>query len=205
MSGAHRAERTRGARRRPLTALLLAGAVLLGLTGGPGTLAYWNDTETVQGGVVTAGSLDLTVEGVQGPYTWAGLQMSDLVPGESVAAELTIQNAGTTPFTVVLTGTATGGLAPHVTATAYVGGTATSDETYPRAETCEGAAPGTAGTLGATARPLTSPVTVGVPTGPGTGEATLCVVLALPPTTAPAAQGTSITPSFAITATQAQS
>lgn len=89
MTGAHRAQRTGGTRRRSVQALLVAAALLLGATGGLGTLAYWNDVEAVRGGTITAGSLDLTVDGVQGPYTWSALTMEQMAPGESLGDRCT--------------------------------------------------------------------------------------------------------------------
>lgn len=185
MSGARRRDRVREPRRRPLPVLVLAGALLLGATGGVGTLAYWNDVETVSGGTVRAGSLDLQVQGVQGPYTWDVLQASDLAPGESVAAELSVRNAGTTPFDLDVHSETTGVLAPYVTVTIAVGGAATSDDTYPRSETCAGGK-GTIGRL-----------------DPG-GTTTLCVVLSLDPRAPNEAQGAAFVPTFTLTATQVQ-
>lgn len=203
MSGAHRAERAHSRQGRPLPALLLALVALLGATGGLGTLAYWNDVEAVRGGTITAGSLDLTVDGVQGPYTWSALTMEQMAPGESLAADLTIRNAGSTPFTVVMSGTATGGLATHLTVTAHVGGTATSVDLYPRKETCGGAPASATRTLGVDPQDLATTGTVGPTTGPGS-SITICVVLTLPSDVPLAAQGTWIEPRFALTATQVQ-
>lgn len=83
MSGAHRAARVRARQGRPLPGLLLAGAVLLGATGGLGTLAYWNDTEVVTGGTVEAGSLDLSVEDSTGVVVgpWDQLTLASMAPG----------------------------------------------------------------------------------------------------------------------------
>lgn len=185
MSGAHRAEHARDRRRGPLPVLVLAAAVLLGATGGLGTLAYWNDVETVSGGTVKAGSLDLTVAGAQGPYTWNALQMSDMAPGESVAAQLAVQNAGTTPFELNVTGATSGALATYVTVGIHLGGSATSDDTYPRTEECVGG-------MGTTAR-----------VEPG-ASTTLCVVLSLEPRAPNEMQGASVASTFTLTATQVQ-
>ena len=77
-----------------------------------------------------AGSLDVTVDGQEGNptrYEWSALQMVNMAPGESVAASLPISNAGTTPFTFEVTGTAigTGGvsLLPYVKVRVRTGGT----------------------------------------------------------------------------------
>ena len=201
MSGAHRAERAHSRQGRPLPALLLARVALLGATGGLGTFAYWNDVETVSGGTITAGSLDLTVEGVQGPYTWSALEMESMAPGESVAADLTIANAGTTPFTVQVRGTAAGALAPYVTTTVYVGGKATADTLFPRNESCSG-------TAGPAAQ-LTSPTPVLLATTdvlqPPAGSTSLCVVMTLHAAAPKAVQGTLIEASFKLDAMQVRS
>ncbi|GHJ59577.1 hypothetical protein NOK12_20950 [Nocardioides sp. OK12] len=201
MSGAHRAEKV-PRRGRPLSGLLVAAAVLLGATGGLGTFAYWNDVETVSGGTVTAGSLDLTVNGVQGPYVWNVLQMNDMAPGESVAASLVIENAGSTPFTVTVTGAAatTGAVSvlPYVTATVRVGGTASSDDDYPRTETCSGGTLAFESKLTTASQPLAT--TTVIPRSPG--SSTLCVSLSLAGAAPMDVQRSTFTPSFELTATQ---
>ncbi len=164
---------------------MVAGALLLGATSGLGTLAYWNDVETVSGGTVTAGSLDLTVEGVQGPYTLEALQMLNMAPGESVAAEMTVQNAGSTPFDLELTSTGAGALVTHAVFTVRVGGSATSDDSYPRIETCEGGS-GSSGRV------------------EPNEFLRVCIAMKLGDSTSPTMQGELIVPSFTFTATQAQ-
>ena len=202
MSGTHRAERANRLRRRPSQALLLAGALLLGATSGLGTLAYWNDVETVSGGTITAGTLDLTVEGVQGPYSWSDLKMDAMAPGESVAAELSIQNAGSTPFTLTVTGAATGtgtvSLLPYVTATIRMDGTASPDEDYPRTETCSGGTVTFSSPLTTTSQVV---ATSGVIAG-GSGTASMCVSLALSGTAPMDVQRSTVMPTFQLTATQ---
>lgn len=178
----------------------LVGA--LGLVGGLGTQAWWNDVETVSGATITSGSLDLKVEG-QDSYTWTALSMADLAPGESTAESLTLTNAGTTPFTLSATAAATGSdtnaLVPHVTMLVRLDATATSDATYPRQESCSG--------TGATYDDLavtTTPVAV-VP-GPVTmqpGESTsVCVRLTLSGAAGNSLQGKTYVPTFTFTATQ---
>jgi predicted ribosomally synthesized peptide with SipW-like signal peptide len=198
MSGAHRAERAHIRQGRPLPALLLALVALLGATGGLGTFAYWNDVETVSGGTITAGSLDLTVEDSNSVAVskWNQLTLGNIAPGESVAAALTIRNVGTTPFTVAVAASGTGLLMPAVDV-AVASGVApvTTSSSYPRRQTCGVA----------TDRPLG-----GSPTWdlagtvlPG-GSIQLCVRLALRVTADNTLQGKTITPSFTLTATQVQ-
>lgn len=204
----HRAERERrGLAALPLGALLAVGFV--GTLGGAGTLAYWNDTSTVQGGTVTAGSLDVKVDGQQGnpsSYAWKALQMTNMAPGERVAASLPISNAGTTPFTYAVTGAATGvpasgvaSMLPQVTVKAYVGATASARATtYPRKETCSGGTEALTVVLDETTEPV---VPSGAVLAPGEST-TLCVTLELAQAAPNDVQGATMTPTFVVTATQ---
>lgn len=204
----HCAERrSRGLRALPVGALLAVGFV--GTLGGAGTLAYWNDTSTVQGGTATAGSLDVKVDGQQGnptTYVWTALQMTDMAPGESVAASVPISNAGTTPFTFTVSGTATGTMAsggtsmlPQVTVKVRVGGTASSRATtYPRKETCSGGTETFTASLDATSKPVV-PSSAVLAAGASTS---LCVTLELAAAAPNSVQGATITPTFVVTATQ---
>jgi predicted ribosomally synthesized peptide with SipW-like signal peptide len=212
MSGTHRAERANRLRRGQSQALLLAGALLLGATSGLGTLAYWNDVETVSGGTITAGTLDLSVEDDGGVVTglWNDLAISSMAPGESIAATLTVRNVGSTPFTVEIFGKAAGTAGPlggslvnHVTANAQVGGTALPDDggLYPRQATCSGGAGKAAALLGTSARSLATTGVVGS-TAPG-NSITICLQLTLPSVETPdTVQGANFEPTFTFTATQ---
>ena len=121
----------------------LVGA--LGLVGGLGTQAYWTDQSTVTGATVQSGSLTMTVNGEDtDTYTWDELGISQLAPGESRAAILTIGNTGTTPFRISATGTphnsSDPGLRSKMRFTVRVGGSLSNapDATYPRTEQCTG-------------------------------------------------------------------
>lgn len=117
----------------------LLGAVALGL-GGQGTHAYWADSDGVSGGSFTSGTLDLTVDGVQGnptSYVKTNLALGAMVPGESVAAPLVLANAGGVDFTWTATATTAGGLGPALVVEMYANSTETGDDTvYPRTEGC---------------------------------------------------------------------
>lgn len=202
MSGRHAAPRpaSGGARRAAVVALVGA----LGLVGGLGTQAYWNDQATVAGTTLTSGSLDLLVDGQQGnpsTYTWSSLAMSDMAPGESKAATVTLSNAGSVPFTVAATGTASGNLDPHVTARVVLSGAATTDSTYPRQETCTGGTQTFEDTLGNTGKTVISS-TATMASG---ATRVVCVSLTLATTAPSSMQGKSYTPVFTFTATQAVS
>ena len=66
---------------------LAAGAGLVLLLGGAGTLAYWNDSAELTGGTINAGTLDLTA--VEGTWAQGATPISDvsqwkLVPGDEL-------------------------------------------------------------------------------------------------------------------------
>ena len=202
MTGRHAAPRpARSGVWRP-GVVALVGA--LGLVGGLGTQAYWNDQATVTGQTVTSGSLDLLVDGEQGnpsTYPWASLSMTDMAPGESKAGTVTLSNGGTTPFTVSATATASGNLDPHVTARVVLAGSATTDSTYPRQETCTGGTQtfnDTLGNSGKTVISSTSTMAAGA-------TLVVCVSLTLATNAPNSMQGKSYTPVFTFTATQAAS
>lgn len=102
--GRHAAERpARGgrraarARRRPPVKTVLVAALLLG-AGSTGTYAYWSDQVTVGGTTITSGTIDLTVDGLDAVTATTKLDMTAMVPGNSVAAVFAVQNAGTAPL-----------------------------------------------------------------------------------------------------------
>jgi alternate signal-mediated exported protein len=76
---------------------LAAGAGLVLLLGGAGTLAYWNDTAGVTGGTIEAGTLDLKVKeheaGKAGTWYHQGDVIDDastwaIVPGDELTYEV---------------------------------------------------------------------------------------------------------------------
>lgn len=173
----------------------------LGLVGGLGTQAYWNDVATVAGETVTSGSLNLLVDDVEGnpeAYTWASLQMTNMAPGESRAATVTLENAGTTPFTVSATGTASGNLDPHVKVWVTYGGVADNTGSYPRTGSCTGTPTFSDETLGNTGKTVIGATTT---LEPGATLA-VCVRLLLETTAPNSMQGKSYVPVFVFTATQ---
>lgn len=93
-----------------IRAALALGAVLaVGVTG---TYASWTDSVPVSGITITAGTLDLTVDGQDTEPTYTKLNMTDMVPGNSTAAVLKVKNAGTIPLTYYVDSTASGTLSP---------------------------------------------------------------------------------------------
>ncbi|WP_435552052.1 TasA family protein [Natrinema sp. CGMCC1.2065] len=78
-------------RRKVLGSIGLIGAG--SAAAGAGTMAYFSDTEESTGNTVTAGTLDLTVNGhndISGSY----LDVSGVAPGWSEDVDLTLANAG---------------------------------------------------------------------------------------------------------------
>ena len=144
------------------------------------------------------------MDGVQGnptTYSWSSLSMTDMAPGESKAGTVTLSNAGTTPFTVAATATASGNLDPHVTARVVLAGSATTDTTYPRQEACAGGTQtfnDTLGNSGKTVIASTSTLAAGA-------TLVVCVSLTLATNAPNSMQGKSYTPVFTFTATQAES
>lgn len=66
---------------------LAAGAGLVLLLGGAGTLAYWNDSADLTGGTINAGTLDLTA--TEGTWAQGGTPIQDIaqwtmVPGDEL-------------------------------------------------------------------------------------------------------------------------
>lgn len=179
--------------------IALVGA--LGLLGGLGTQAFWNDSAQVSGVTVTSGALDLRVGG-QDSYTWTALSLSSMAPGESTAESLTVTNAGSTPFTVSIASTvsaSTEAMRTAVLATVRSGGAAsTTSASYPRTEACAGTV-----TYGPAALPTTSTSVLGpsATIQPG-GSLTFCVLLALDSAAGNATMSQTYAPSFVVTATQ---
>ena len=86
-------------------AALSLGVVLS--VGATGTFAYWTDSVSVSGTTFTAGTIDLKVNGNDTVTGYTSLNISNLVPGNSVAAVLTVANSGTAPMKYTAATTAT--------------------------------------------------------------------------------------------------
>ena len=71
---------------------LAAGAGVVLLLGGAGTLAYWNDSAELTGGTVNAGELTLTP--VEGSGKWAP-ELTTWVPGDESTYSQTLQLVAT--------------------------------------------------------------------------------------------------------------
>jgi alternate signal-mediated exported protein len=97
---------------------LAAGAAAVLLLGGAGSLAYWSDSATVNGGVISSGSLTLDAGTCDAGWTHVvgGAAVVEVVPGDAIAKDcrFTIGAAGdnlsalpTTPGAVTYTVTPT--------------------------------------------------------------------------------------------------
>lgn len=81
---------------RVVRALLSLGMVV-GL-GATGTYAYWTDQVQITGTTITAGTIDLKVENQDTVTGYSAMNITNMVPGNSVAGVLTVKNAGTAPL-----------------------------------------------------------------------------------------------------------
>lgn len=94
----HRADRERPRRRAGWWAAGITTVAVVLLGGVGGTFAFWTDDATVGGDTVTAGVLDLKVDGVDSVTAHADLSFGALLPGNRLATVLTVGNAGTAPL-----------------------------------------------------------------------------------------------------------
>ena len=194
--------RSHGPRRSGRVRAVLALGLLLGASP-TGTLASWQSARTVDAGAFVTGTLDLrlrdagTTVGTGGSFAHADLAATGLLPGESLAVSFPVRNDGSTPFTWRATATATGTLAPGLTFTSYVGGTASNSVSLldVRTGSCGGTASTSGQTLGATARTVVATQ----PALAAGGTRQVCVLVSLP-SGATAYAGTSAAISYAFLA-----
>ena len=145
-------------------------AVLLVLSVGRGTAAYWSDAGTVPGGTIRTGSIDLRVDGQDAVGGYAPLDLPRLVPGQTSATVLTVGNVGSVAlqWTASTTGTnASNGLLGALRL--VVTGASTTDGSTCGGAPLAGSGTTVGGALVGTARTL----------GPGDAEQ-VCVQVGLP-------------------------
>lgn len=191
-----------GARARSLLAggkprAIASLGIVLGL-GAIGTLAAWSDSATATSGVFSTGSVDLQLNNNQGnptAYGFATLTKSNMMPGDSVAQTLPVQNKGSVPFNYTMGATTTTGtLAGALKVTVSTG---TSNGTV-----CSGGtniANGVSLTSGGT----TQLITTARPLAATTGSETLCFQVTLDPNANVSVQNQSVSTSFNFNATTA--
>ena len=140
----------RGLLRGALGSVRVRAALGLGLVlsvCATGTFAFWTDDVTISGTSFTTGTIDLKVNNSDSVTGYTTLNISTMVPGNSVAGVLTIKNSGTAPMKYTASTTATnadgknlrGSLQVKVTGAAAVTGTSPS-------ATCGGTALANTGT-----------------------------------------------------------
>ncbi|PTR28723.1 putative ribosomally synthesized peptide with SipW-like signal peptide [Rhodococcus sp. OK519] len=179
-----------GSRTRAVASL----GIVLGL-GAIGTLAAWSDTAVATSGTFSTGTINLKLNGNEGnptAYDFATLTKTNMLPGNSVAAALPVQNTGTVPFSYALYAAATSStLAPYLKVTVSTG---TSNGTV-----CSGGeaiatdiplVSGGVADLISTARPVS-----------GQGSETLCFQVKLDPAAPTSVQGMNLATSFNFSAT----
>ncbi len=196
MTGPRRAVESAGPRSLLVPALALLAAVVLGVSGAS-TYAYWQDSARVTTGAITAGTLDLQVDGAavgQGtPYAKTSVTANNLYPGERVAYPLEIRNVG--GASVRYSATVTRGESPAwgydstaITLQVFVGATTSAGTTYPRNGSCQGTALNTSPLAVAASGAPQQVFTGRGPLGGGATE-TLCLLVAMPVAAANVNQG----------------
>jgi predicted ribosomally synthesized peptide with SipW-like signal peptide len=200
--GDHRAVRRTGWRSTRVRALLCLG-VLAGVFA-TGTYAFWTDDVTITGSTFTSGTLDLRVGGSDAyTTTTLGMSATPMVPGNTSAEVLSVQNNGNVPLKYTLTGGLTGtDAAAYSTAaalklTVVAGGTRSGSG---NAATCTG---GTT-IYGPTAlTSTTSTAIIGTRRGPlaAAGSEALCFQITFDATAPSTLQGKTTTATFTATGT----
>ncbi|MFT4299491.1 MAG: SipW-dependent-type signal peptide-containing protein [Aeromicrobium sp.] len=197
-------------RHRAVTARALLSLGLLAGFGAIGTTAYWTDQASITGGTITSGSMDMRFDttgaiGLSTGYTKSAITWTGLVPGESKAFDLTVNNVGDPPFTY--TATVTQGSSPTWTyvdtpvTVQFFNGTAQADTVYPQQDTCSGTALGTAQTVDTTNKSLIT----SAPTVAAGGSHQMCMVVGIASSATNDNQSKTGSLSFSFTATQAAS
>lgn len=72
--------------------------------------AYWSASRTMPGTTVTAGRLDIVAD----PWQPSALELSGMIPGESVARTVRVSNAGSVNLRYTTVVSRTGTLGPHL-------------------------------------------------------------------------------------------
>lgn len=184
-----------------LRAVLTAG-LLLGV-GATATGAFWTQSVSVPATSFTAGTIDLQLnDQASGNYPFTSLALADMLPGNSYAATVTVQNKAQAKLRFTMDARAAGTLGSSLNVTLYWGGTATNSGFT---GTCSGTAVGPASTLSASDQTLiTSAVTDARPAISGGGSQVLCVLVSLPTTASASLAGQSTAATFTFRAKSVQ-
>jgi predicted ribosomally synthesized peptide with SipW-like signal peptide len=173
--------------------VVLSSGLLFGI-GAAGTFAHWTDAVTVSGVTFTAGTIDLKVNNLDTVASYTTLNISNMVPGNSVAGVLTIKNSGTAPLKYTATSSGTNadskdlrsGLTVKVTGDSSVTGSSPS-------ATCAGSALSGTGASSVNSQFITTGRLLA-----SNGTETICLQVTLPSTAASSLQGatTNVTLTF---------
>ncbi|NKR24481.1 hypothetical protein GS479_03695 [Rhodococcus hoagii] len=92
------------------TRAVLSLGMVFGL-GAVGTLAAWSDSATATTGVFSTSSIQMKVDGQRPTATFAKLKKNSMIPGNSVAGDIRVQNTGTVDYKWAMSASGTGSAA----------------------------------------------------------------------------------------------
>ncbi|MFX1784944.1 CalY family protein [Prescottella equi] len=92
------------------TRAVLSLGMVFGL-GAVGTLAAWSDSATATTGVFSTSSIQMKVDGQRPTATFAKLKKNSMIPGNSVAGDIRVQNTGTVDYKWAVSASGTGSAA----------------------------------------------------------------------------------------------
>ncbi len=79
---------------KKILGLTVAAMLVMGLVGG-GTWAYFSDSEYSTGNLITAGTMDLTLDGTDSNVVMVNVSLNDALPGDRGSPYVTLLAAGT--------------------------------------------------------------------------------------------------------------
>ena len=181
---------------------VLALGLLLGI-GASATGAFWTQTVAVPTTTFTSGTIDLQLNNASGTYAFTGLALADMLPGNSYAAMIPVQNKSQyAKLRYTMDARATGTLGSALTVSVFAGGTA-SNSSF--AGTCSGTALGSAVTMASADQTVvTSTVTDARPAIAAAGSESLCIRVELPVGAASTLAGQSTQATFTFRAKSVQ-
>ncbi|WP_371831604.1 SipW-dependent-type signal peptide-containing protein [Rhodococcoides fascians] len=180
---------------------LLSLGMVLGL-GAVGTLAVWSTSATATSGEFAIGSVDIRLDGSEGPVTQPyefALAPTSLLPGNSTAAVIAVQNRGSLPFRYGVSVVGSGSLSSVLTVSAMPSGSVFTNGSN---KTCTGGTAQTAVVPSASSAVMVPNASVG-PVAATTGNANLCIQATLSSGAATNLQGTQANLTLLFTATGA--
>ena len=188
--------RSKRAARVPQRVQALLALGILALPASLGTFAFWTDDVAITGTTFSTGTLDLRVNGLDTVTGYTTMNLTTMVPGNSVAGVLTVRNQGTAPLKYTAVTAATNADAKNLRGTLVVKVTGDTSVTgsSPTASCAGAALAGTSTVLNA------GLVTTGRLLAGGTEEK-LCVQVTLPSGAASSLQGASTDVTLTFTGT----